>query len=91
VRAQDDRYHPKESVLGIEIAGQFKAYPFVELEKSDGDVHDTLNGQTIVVKYDKHYHTAVATDGQGNELAGVIAFWFAWFAFHPDTAVYRAN
>ena len=91
VRAQDDRYHTKESVLGIEIAGQFKAYPFVELEKSDGDVHDTLNGQTIVVKYDKHYHTAVATDGQGNELAGVIAFWFAWFAFHPDTAVYRAN
>jgi hypothetical protein len=91
VGLQDDRYHPKESVLGIEIAGQFKAYPFVELEKSDGDVHDTFAGRTVVVKYDKHYHTAVATNGQGNELAGVIAFWFAWFAFHPDTEDYRAN
>ena len=91
VRAQDDRYHPKESVLGIEIAGQFKAYPFVELEKSDDDVYDTFAGHTIVVKYDKQYHTAVATDGQSNALPGVIAFWFAWYAFHPDTEVFRAN
>ena len=91
VRAQDDRYHLKEPVLGIEIAGRFKAYPFVELEKTDGDVQDTLAGQAIVVTYDKHYHTAVAADGQGTALAGVIAFWFAWYAFHPDTEVYHAD
>ena len=91
VRAQDDRYHPKESVLGIEIAGRFRAYPFVELEKSGGDVHDTFAGHTIVVKYDKQHHTAVATDAEGKTLPGIIAFWFAWYAFHPDTEVYRAN
>lgn len=91
VRLQDDRYHRKESVLGIEISGRFKAYPFVELEKSDGDVHDSFAGHAIVVKYDKQNHTAVAVDGQGNTLHGVIAFWFAWYAFHPDTEVYRAN
>lgn len=27
------RYHPKEQVLGVEINGYFKVYPFVELEK----------------------------------------------------------
>jgi hypothetical protein len=91
VRARDDRYHPKESVLGIEIAGRFKAYPFVELEKSSGDVHDKLAGQAIVVKYDKQFRTAVVADSQGNALPGVIAFWFAWYAFHPDTGVYRAD
>ncbi|MDX2458137.1 MAG: DUF3179 domain-containing protein [Gammaproteobacteria bacterium] len=91
VRARDDRYHPKESVLGVEITGRFKAYPFVELEKSGGDVHDTFAGQTMVVKYDKQYRTAVAADGQGHTLPGVIAFWFAWYAFHPDTEVYRAD
>jgi hypothetical protein len=91
VQARDDRYHPKESVLGIEIAGRFKAYPFVELEKSGGDVHDTFAGHTIVVKYDKQYRTAVATEGQDNALPGVIAFWFAWYAFHPDTEVYRVD
>jgi hypothetical protein len=91
VQARDDRYHPKESVLGIEIAGRFKAYPFVELEKSGGDVHDTFAGHTIVVKYDKQYRTALATEGQDNALPCVISFWFAWYVFHPDTDVYRAD
>ena len=59
VRVQDDRYRLKEPVLGIEIAGRFKAYPFVELEKSDGDVHDIFAGHAIVVKYDDQYHTAM--------------------------------
>ena len=91
VQTRDDRYHPKESVLGIEVADRFKAYPFMELEKSGGEVHDTFAGQPILVKYDKQYRTAVAADAQGNALPGVIAFWFAWYAFHPDTAVYRAD
>ncbi len=92
VQVQDERYHPKEPVLGIEIDGYFKAYPFTELDKSAGtDVHDTLAGQPIVVKYDHQNHTAVATDTEGNMLPGVIAFWFAWYAFHPETDVYRAK
>jgi hypothetical protein len=91
VKAQDERYHPKEPMLGIEIDGHFKAYPFVELEKSGADVHDTLAGMNIVVKYDHQHHTAVAEDVQGNILPGVMAYWFAWYAFHPDTEVYRAN
>ncbi|MEN8108617.1 MAG: DUF3179 domain-containing protein [Pseudomonadota bacterium] len=91
VQAQDKRYHPKEPVLGIEIDGHFKAYPFVELGKAGDDVHDTLAGQQIVVKYDRQHHTAVAVDTQGELLAGVTAFWFAWYAFHPDTTVYRAD
>jgi hypothetical protein len=31
------------------------------------------------------------TQGQDNALPGVIAIWFAWYAFHPDTDVYRAD
>jgi hypothetical protein len=91
VRSRDDRYHPKGSVLGVEIAGHFKAYPFVELEQAGADVHDTVAGETVTVKYDSHYRTAIIVDDQGNTLPGVIAFWFAWYAFHPDTGVYRAD
>ena len=29
-----ETYHPKEEVLGIEVNGEFKAYPFVELDVS---------------------------------------------------------
>jgi hypothetical protein len=27
----------------------------------------------------------------GTELAGVSGFWFAWFAFHPETEVFSAD
>lgn len=91
VREQDRRYHPKEWVLGIEIDGQFKAYPFVELEKSSGSVRDTLAGKDVVVTYDSDHRTAMVIDDDGNILPTIMAYWFAWYAFHPDTKVYHAN
>ena len=91
VPARDERYHPKEPVLGVEVNGHFKAYPFVEMEKSGEDVHDTLAGQSVVVKFDPGHRTATVADAGGNLLPGIIAYWFAWYAFHPDTAVYRAD
>lgn len=91
VPAQDDRYHPKEQVLGVEVDGSFKAYPFVELEKSAGDVHDTLSGREIIVTYDRRNRAATAAFVDGDRLPAVTAFWFAWYAFHPDTGVYRAQ
>ncbi|MDH3980748.1 MAG: DUF3179 domain-containing protein [Gammaproteobacteria bacterium] len=91
VQAQDDRYHPKETVLGVELDGHFKAYPFVELEQTTGEVHDTLAGRNIVVQYDRDNRSASAAIANGDRLAAVTAFWFAWYAFHPDTAVYRAD
>jgi hypothetical protein len=91
VQAQDDRYHPKETVLGVELDGHFKAYPFVELGKTVGDVHDTLAGRKIVVQYDRDSRSATAAMVNGDRLPAVTAFWFAWYAFHPDTAVYRAR
>ena len=91
VRSRDDRYHPKESVLGVEIAGHFKAYPFVAMAQPGAAVHDTVAGEAVTVKYDSQYRTAIIVDEQGNTLPGVIAFWFAWYAFHPDTEIFRAD
>jgi hypothetical protein len=91
VGAQDERYHPKEPVLGVEVDGEFKAYPFAELAKSDGVVHDTVSGRNIVVQYDRRNRAASAAFANGDSLPAVTAFWFAWYAFHPDTGVYRAD
>lgn len=91
VSKQDRRYHPKETVLGIEIDGQFKAYPFIELEKSEGPVRDTLGDQVVMVQYDRRHRSAIASNGDGDVLPTITAYWFAWYAFHPDTLVYRAR
>lgn len=90
VKMRDPRHHPKEWVLGIEIDGNFKAYPFVELEKHGAPVHDTLNGKAVVVRYDPRHRTAEAFDDSGDVLTTITSFWFAWYAFHPDTERYQA-
>ena len=54
-------------------------------------VHDTLAGQPIMVKYNQAHNTATAMDAQGQLLTAVTAYWFAWYAFHPETGVYHAE
>ncbi len=90
VTAVSRRYHPKEKVLGIEIQSQFKVYPFIELEKSPAEFTETVNGKFISIRYDRKYQTATIFDQQGNQLPTVRTFWFAWYTFHPKTAVYVA-
>ena len=89
VSARSRRYHPKEEVIGIDVAGQFKVYPFVELEKSPAEVREIVNGKAITVRYDRKHRSATVFDEQGEQLVAVRTFWFAWYAFHPKTEVYE--
>lgn len=84
-------YHPKERVIGVSIGGAHKAYPFVELGRSPSVIHDTLGGKPIEVRFDAEHQTGSVFDGKGHEIPSVIAYWFAWFAFHTDTAVFQAK
>jgi hypothetical protein len=84
-------YHPKERVLGIVVNGKSRAYPFVELGKTEGKVKERVGGAAITVRFDRGHQSAVALDAGGRELPAVIAFWFAWYAFHPDTEVFKAG
>lgn len=87
--AVDRRYHPKERVLGVEIGDVAKAYPFPELERAGGTVTDTLAGRALTITFDAAHQTARVLDGD-REIPSVIAFWFAWYAFHPEGAVFTA-
>ncbi len=91
VSHRDPRFHPKERVLGLEVDGQFKAYPFAELSRTDGVIKDNVNGKALVIYYNHNSHSARVTDAAGKPLPGITAFWFAWVAFHPETAVFKAT
>ena len=87
-----DTYHPKELVVGLDVDGVYKAYPFVELEKNGKpSFSDNINGKNITVSWDSENRSVHLYDSSGGEIAGIQGFWFAWFAFHPDTEVFRAN
>lgn len=89
VAHRDSRYHAKEWVVGVEVDGHFRAYPFSELAKV-GTVTERFSGQGLRVRYDRASRSAEVTDLQGGAVAAVTAYWFAWVAFHPDSEVFQA-
>lgn len=92
VAHRDDRLPPKEWVLGLRVAGEAKAYPFSLLARrvdATGRLTDRIGGQRIEIRFDPAHRSAEAFDQNARPIPGVTAFWFAWFAFHPDTGVLR--
>lgn len=91
VSAESARYPAKALVIGVKMGVRFKAYPFVELAKMPGGVlKDTLGGQVLTLHFDRETRTGTVFDAQGREVPSVIAYWFAWYAFHHDTEVFQA-
>ena len=91
VNRQSRAYHPKEQVIGVQIEKVFKAWPFIELAAAELPVKETLNGVSLTVDFDKTTRTAIVYDDKGKEYPSVVAFWFAWYTFHPETSVYKAR
>ena len=91
VAQQDERLHPKAWVVGVEMNGHYKAYPFDELALTGGTLRDTVGGAKITVRYDAAHRNAWVEDARGETIATVAAYWFAWQAFHPDTEIFSAT
>ena len=87
----DRRYHAKELIIGLDLDGVVKAYPFAELSQYQTPFVEQFAGITITVEFDAANRTGRVLDNEGNEIPTVIAFWFAWTAFHPDTEVFESS
>ncbi|MBE0615959.1 MAG: DUF3179 domain-containing protein [Burkholderiales bacterium] len=83
-------FHPKERVLGVRIGDVAKAYPFVELGKTNGLVPDRIGDTALNIRFDHKASRATAHTIDGRQLPAVVGYWFAWYAFNPTTAVFRA-
>ena len=92
----NDRFPPKELVLGVELNGARKAYAFGELAKAlgnrpSGTIDDRLGGSALSIRFDRDHRTAQAFDSSGRELPAFVAFWFAWSAFYPTAEIFVAR
>ncbi len=91
VKNNSARYHPKELVIGINIDGAKKAYPFAELSKTNAMIIDSVAGSELQIEFDAVNRTGRVLDESGAEIPSTVAFWFAWYAFFPETEVYESN
>ncbi len=91
VKQANKKLHPKEKIIGIELDGMTKAYPFSELSTARSPVKDVFNNIPLHIYYDSKTQTAVIKGSNNQLLPSVVGFWFAWYAFHPETKVYVAE
>jgi len=92
VRNRSRDYRNKERVLGIKFGNVQKAYPFKELRKYDMTTFsDSIGGNTVTIEWFEDDDYARVIDDDGEEIATVIVYWFAWYAFHPETEVFVAE
>lgn len=83
VSARDARLAAKKFVYGIEIDNEFIAFEEKYLKKRSPLV-ESFGKRTLQVAYDKGKVTA--TDKKTGEQFNVLrVYWFAWYAFHPET------
>lgn len=91
ISAVSDRLGVKDVVVGVAIDNRYKAYPLEALRKAKTAVNDTLAGRRITLHHDAASGATVVTDTTGNEIPSLVAYWFAWYAFHPDTEIFAAQ
>lgn len=77
----------KSLVAGIIIKGISKAYPLDKLARLNKPLNDQVGDVNIQIRSVKGGAVEVS-ERDGKILPSVVAYWFAWKAFHQDTLVY---
>jgi len=86
------KYHPKEKVLGLVVDDEYKAYPFIELNKNNKNIFkDVVNGKTFSIHWNKKQQSGYLLGDDDNMVPIVQSYWFAWYAFHPETVIFKAK
>jgi len=88
VENEDNRIFPKTVVFGIEINGVYKAYQEDDLIKLE-TIEDRVAGIDVIIERDAAGIVKVTNLENGEEIIKERNFWFAWYAFHPDTELYE--
>jgi hypothetical protein len=90
VENEDDRIHAKTVVFGVEINGVFKAYREDDLKELK-IIDDSINEVNIRIEREDAGTIKVTNLDTGDEIVAERGFWFAWYAFHPETGLYEIS
>lgn len=91
VEPRDDRRNrPKVRVLGIWSDTAARAYRIDDFADRKEAFEDELAGKKVVLRPNSSA-TSLCVVRADEGLHWVYAYWFAWYAFHPDTDVARPD
>lgn len=89
IRNRNRLIPPKTKIIGVKIDGKIRAYPlFVLPDSKTKIVEEEIEGRMVQIHHNRTSESAYITDSDGNMLPTVSTYWFAWYAFHPETELY---
>ncbi len=89
VNRRDDRLPAKSVVLGITLGESAAAFPLERLLDQPRPVREVVGSDELFVYYIPETETVLATTLEGDLVPATLAYWFAWSAFHPETALWE--
>ncbi|MBT3407487.1 DUF3179 domain-containing protein [Candidatus Woesearchaeota archaeon] len=88
VENEDDRIHPKTPIWGVEINGVTKAYKESDV-KEVGFIIDNIAGVDIKIEMNDDGTSNIINLNDNTKIVKERDFWFAWYAFNPETKLYN--
>lgn len=89
-RKYRDELKNKTWIVGLHLGDYSAAFPLGEL-KGAGEVEAKLGEQRLRIHHDAEEGTVRAeTVPEGKRIPTTRVYWFAWQAFYPETALWRA-
>lgn len=88
VSVQDARLHPKRVVFGLELGDRSVAVDAAWLKEKESWRHE-IDGRTVELRWSDGNGVSGRIDGDTIPVHRL--YWFAWYSFHPDTALVGAE
>lgn len=88
VSATDARLHPKRVIYGLEIGDRALAVDSEWLTQ-EGSWSNEYEGKMLLLTQDRNGEVEASLDGE--QVTVHRMFWFAWYSFHPQTALINGN
>ncbi|UCF83616.1 MAG: DUF3179 domain-containing protein [Desulfobacteraceae bacterium] len=79
-----------EQVIGVAMGGD-KAYPLETITMKPSVIQESIGDKVIRIRVSKDVEVTAVLGKNGNTLPHIFSYWFAWQAFHPDSAVYKQD
>lgn len=86
VGAVDSRLPAKTRVMGVTAGDVALAFP-VDTVRGATEIVHRLGSTTVRASVDPRSDAVVVTRDDGTRLPAIEVYWFAWAAFHPDSAI----
>jgi hypothetical protein len=93
VHPMSDRLPEKAQVLGVWAeGGTARAYPLSAFASSQEprEIRDSIGGRKLTLQFDSRSNTLRIVEADPG-LHWMYSFWFAWYAFHPNTEVFSGR